>query len=586
MHDFISKALGPGYALLFLILFPKLLNAGADISINSDAPGTVQNEIRITQNPTDSNNFLVAYNDSAGTASSPLGVSFSLDGGMGWTDLQLGVPIHPILGGPDDGITLPVIFDPFLGSDSQGNLYAGYIATDGSLGGPGGIYIERSVDKGQTWSGPINIDFNTRSLGPMDPSYRFNDRPDMTVDSSDNLHVIWIKDVGVGLPTSDIYYSKSPPPPTGLDFTGFSPNSIAPKTLNDFPNGMDQANAPDVVVAPNGTVYAAWIEVNVTNPNPKPGQLMFDFSLNGGLTFGMDIVAQNILALPRHLATSAGAGSGDDARSGSYPVIGVDPNNSQTVYMAFAADPAGPGGMTGADEADIFFIKSIDGGFTWSMPIRVNDDTTTTDQFHPVMAVKPNGIIDLAWYDKRNSAADAGWDVYFTNSTDGGTSFAANRRITDQSFSTPTNAPGTEPWLGEYLGLVVDSTLAYIAFTSGINDSRGDVFFDSIANTIPPVQEPGPPEIPSRCGDGMQDEDETCDDGNLNDGDGCSGTCTLETLAQVPALSGSGCQSNLLGASGPPRAFMVLVFSGLGGMGLSRVLRKWSPFTGVGRRRS
>ena len=457
---------------------------GVDVPINSDAPGTVQNEIRITQNPTNTSNLVVAYNDAVGTASSPLGISYSFDAGLSWTDTQLGLPMHPTL-----GTTLGVIFDPYIDADSQGNAYAGYIATDGTFAGAGGIYIERSQNGGVLWSGPTTIAFDNAASGPVDPSYRFNDRPDMTVDANDDVHVVWIKDVGVGQPTSDIYFAKSAPPgapgpgnPTGLNFTGIGPGSVAPQTVNDSPNGTDRANVPDVVLAPDGTVYVAWIDVDVTNPNPKSAKLMVDRSTDGGVTFGTDITAHTITALANHLSTASG--SGDDARSGSYPSIAVDPISSQLLYMVYAADPVG------MDEADIFFTKSTNGGGSWSAPSRLNDDVTANDQLHPAIAVKPDGTIDVVWYDKRNSAGDSAWDVYFAKSTDGGATFSPNARITDQSFATPTDSSGTEPWLGEYLGLEVDATSAYVAFTSGSADVNGDVFFDLQPNTLPSNQAP------------------------------------------------------------------------------------------------
>jgi uncharacterized repeat protein (TIGR01451 family) len=466
------------------LLFPLAVLAGTDIQVNSDVAGSVQNESRIVRNATDSLNLVVAYNDSIGAATSPLGISFSLDGGATWADRQLSVPVHPTLGTPDDGLAMDFIFDPYLDSDSTGNLYAGYIAARGGPGGPSGLYLERSTDKGQTWSGPTTIAFDVRTPLPPPPPpppgpYRFNDRPDMTVDGSDNLYVVWIKDVGQGQPTSDIYFAKSPPPgtpgpgnPTGLDFTGTSGSSVAPQTVNDGANGTDYANVPDVEVASNGTVYVAWIDVDVTNPASKPARLMLDRSFDGGVTFGTDQLVANITALASTLSTTAGL---PDARSGSYPALAVDPSNAQILYVSYAADPAG------SDEADIYFIKSTDGGATWSAPLLVNDDGTTRDQFHPAIAVKANRIIDLVWYDKRLSAQDDGWDVYFAASSDAGTSFSPNLRVTDQTFATPTDLWGS-PWMGEYLDVEVSALDADITFTSSVADATGDPFYDLVPN--------------------------------------------------------------------------------------------------------
>lgn len=457
--------------------FPGVGHTAGDIRVNGDLPGTVQNEIRITRNATDLLNLALVYNDGIGLPASPLGVSFTLDGGATWSDRQLSVPRHPVMGTPDDNLALTAIFDPYIDSDPSGNLYAGYIANAG-YSTPNGIFIERSIDKGNSWSGPTTIAFNLRAAGPADPNYRYNDRPDMMADASGNVLVVWIKDVGMTTPASDIYFARSGPPsatsisnPTGLDFTAASAGSVAPKTVNDHPNGTDWANVPDVVVASDGTIYVSWINVDVTNPLVKPGMLMLDQSRDGGVTFGADRQVQTITALPKWLHTSLGA---TDAWAGSYPVIGVSPANPAEVYMAYAAVGAG------GDEGDIFFVRSSDRGVTWSAPMRVNADVTAYDQFHPVMTVAPNGRIDLAWYDKRNSSNDDRWDVYLASSWNGGRSFGPNVRISDQTFATPTDAWG-QPWMGEYFALEADAATAFLAFTSSISDARGDIYYDTLA---------------------------------------------------------------------------------------------------------
>ena len=262
MNDAWPRLLRHLLPLFLAAIPPATAGAGTDVQINTNAPGTVENEPRLTQNPTDPQNFIVAHNNDAGAAFSPLSVSFSLDGGSTWMDVLLGIPTHPILGTiADDGNLQPTIFDPFIDSDSLGNIYAGYIATDGTGSGPpSGIFIESSTDKGNTWSGPIQIDFDVRQgeFGNPASAYRFNDRPDMAIDpGTDDVHVVWIKDVGVGMPTSDIYHAASPPTPPGIDFSGISPGSVASHTVNDMPNGTDRANVPDFfTISPKASFFS------------------------------------------------------------------------------------------------------------------------------------------------------------------------------------------------------------------------------------------------------------------------------------------------------------------------------------------
>ena len=45
------------------------------------------------------------------------------------------------------------------------------------------------------------------------------------------------------------------------------------------------------------------------------------------------------------------------------------------------------------------------------------------------------------------------------------------------------------------------------------------------------VPEPGPKPIAADCGNGVREEGEACDDGNLSNGDGCSSACTVEPPA-------------------------------------------------------
>ena len=452
---------------------------GPDIKVNSDAPGTVQNEVVLAAHVANPASLVTAYNDRNGQAvPNPLGVSWSADGGMTWSDTQLSVPPDPFV----PFTSLDAIFDPFLSSGPPNEFYAGYVATTQAQGGTSGIFIERSEDGGMTWSGPTTIAIDPPGAGA---SYRFNDRPHIShFHPAGFVNVTWIKDVGVNTPFSDIYFAFSNPPPgpgpgpfppTGLNFT-------APVIVNDSPNGTDMANAPHVAVHPGNRVFVAWIDVNVQLADPTAGTIKLDrTTIPTGLpVFGADTTVIVIDPLPRNLTSSFGV----DVLAGSYPVIAANHNDSSgnTLFMAYAADPPGP------DEGDIFFIRSFDGGMSWLPPLRVNDDTTTNDQFHPAIysfLPAPKEIF-LAWYDKRNSPTDSAIDVYVARSYDGGVSFGPNVRVSDASFAAPTSASGA-PWIGEYLWVTADANDALLAFTKRTNDRFGDIFFDRIPTCqIPP----------------------------------------------------------------------------------------------------
>lgn len=482
----------------------SIAHCGSDVKINIDTPGTVQNEVRLVHNGA-LNTLIAAYNDLNGSVSpNPLGVSFSINGGLNWTDVQLSVPQDPF---NPPGSTLPAIFDPFVGTSPINDVYVGYIATQGGVPLPGsglgsGLFIERSENGGMTWSGPTMISADPPAVGAV---FRGNDRPTMDVNPFGRVVVTWIKDVGVNAPTSDIYYAASNPPP-GPGPGPFPPTGLSfgiPVTVNDNPNGTDFANVPDVAIHPNGKTYVAWIDVDVTVCDAATATIKIDRTQEPGPPlFGIDKPVATIDPLPKHLSTSAGPGTDDDARAGSYPAIAVDDGDGtgQTIYLAYAAEaPAG-------DEGDIFFTKSIDGGNNWTMPLRINDDSTITDQMHPAIDAfqSPSGThVVIAWYDKRHCANDDRWDVYMTRSVNGGTTFGANRLVSDQTFVTATAVPTTppvgatclpaqqpEPWMGEYLGVDLDlAYTAHIAFTSTRNgDPRGDVYYDRIpASAVKPA---------------------------------------------------------------------------------------------------
>ena len=57
---------------------------------------------------------------------------------------------------------------------------------------------------------------------------------------------------------------------------------------------------------------------------------------------------------------------------------------------------------------DVYFTQSLDGGATWAQPSRVNDNArpAASDQFQPAVAEGPGGAVAVAFYDRRAACPD------------------------------------------------------------------------------------------------------------------------------------------------------------------------------------
>ncbi len=141
--------------------------------------------------------------------------------------------------------------------------------------------------------------------------------------------------------------------------------------------------------------------------------------------------------------------------------------------------------MFGPDEGDIFYTESTDGGATWlNPPLRVNDDTGWNDQSHPWIDIKPNGIVDVVWYDDRGDPQDRNPETWFAALLPGATAFTPNQPVSNQ----PIVAPAGQFWIGDYIGVCVDESLAHVAWA---DDRRELTLFDAFyANVENPQLEP------------------------------------------------------------------------------------------------
>jgi hypothetical protein len=158
--------------------------------------------------------------------------------------------------------------------------------------------------------------------------------------------------------------------------------------------------------------------------------------------------------------------------------LAVDRSTTTTkdnVYMLASVLPTGS-----RDGSDVMFVRSSDGGHTFSAPVRVNDDPVNSSKWHwfGTLSVAPNGRIDSVWLDSRNAANNTDSQLFYSYSTDGGVTWAPNVAVSN-SFNPFLGYPNQSK-LGDYITIVSDNTGGNVAYAATFNGEE-DVYYVRVA---------------------------------------------------------------------------------------------------------
>jgi hypothetical protein len=150
------------------------------------------------------------------------------------------------------------------------------------------------------------------------------------------------------------------------------------------------------------------------------------------------------------------------------------------------------------------FARSLDGGKHFSAPITVNHDLAKITHRFDALAVAGNGDVVIAWIDGRDEVASMaagkpylGKAIYYTWSSDGGASFAPDRKLMDHSCECCRIALAREPdgnvaafFRGVYGDNIRDHAFAVLR-TEGNIDHPQRVTFSGWRIAACPHQGPG-----------------------------------------------------------------------------------------------
>jgi len=457
---------------------------GLDIQVNDPTLDTGEST---TQSETSmavlGNTICAGYNDSGTNRYS--GLARSTDLGATWTDLgeigQRGDPVIAV-------------------HEASGAFYYAEIAT---IGGNPAIGVAISDDDCASFGAPVDASPGASAI----VTTTLNDKPWIAVDNNGgandgNIYVCWTRFDPAG---SELRVSRSTDGgATYTDEQVLSPAGTAPFGCS-------------IVVGSDGGVNVSWADRTGTTQD----DIRFARSTDAGVTYSAPISAATGNRHPGTDSIVACGGSNRPTLTGDIRMLhqswlAVDDTGGAydgNLYLVWASDPAGL-----PDNSDVFFSRSTDGGLTWSAPLQLGIEAGPqfTDQFEPFVAVGGTGTVSVAWYDRRNDAANNSLiDVYKTFSDDGGATFDPLTRVTDVNFPPPPIRPNFDPniatcYMGEYIAVAADDSSFYYMWgdnrntliTTNFPDGRPDpdIFFEvePIGGAIPICDANGPYQV--ECG--------------------------------------------------------------------------------------
>jgi hypothetical protein len=448
-----------------IVTVPSIQTRGGNLQVNDPSKdGLVQTFpgfrpfVRATQSEVSvaaaGRNIVVTFNDSTGIHVSPnpsgpglivdqvllSGFSVSKDGGQTWT-----AGLMPPAAGASE-----TFGDPSVGVDRHGVFYFAQLGAAANR--DGAIVVNKSTDGGSTWGGGAVVQVDNGSdkewlaVGP-DPSAKNRDNVYVTwtsfqMDGSCQLRFGRSVDGGDTWTAKTIYAPPADPNPTHpQNCLTFSNPVVDQVTGTLYVPFLHFSNADQdfvqMLISNDAGATFSFATFNVAGaPDPtvvpvtQPGELTSCSTNNLRLTIhGAQHASPGQFGLPRYINAS---------RMTLQPAAAA---RNGVVYLAWSNSTSTSFGA--AAGSNVLFIRSDDGGSTWSAPITANP-VVSADRHHvlPSLAIDndPNDV-HISYYTQHE---DDTVDVDLANSHDRGASFPSDRmlRVTPSSMNLPpTNIP-------------------------------------------------------------------------------------------------------------------------------------------------
>jgi BNR repeat protein/uncharacterized protein DUF5648 len=392
-----------------------------------------------------------------GAAGQLTGVSF--DGGRTWS--RSSAPLSRCTGGnAANGGDYPRVSDPWIAIAPDGAAYQVGIAFGGgdlfAPGSFGAVLVSRSADGGRTWGAPTTL--------IRDGSAAFNDKESITANpfNANFVYATWERLVG----------SSSGAAPSWFARTTDAGASWEPARPIYDPGAMNSTLNNQILVLPNGTLLLFFSEFDNVG-NTTTVLLRIVRSQDNGVSW----------STPVTVATSQSRGAqnpqtGTPIRDGSN-LGSIAAGKDGSLAVAWQDSRFSGGAIDG-----IAFSRSIDGGFSWSAPVRINA-VPGVQAFLPTVTIRDDNLIGVTYYDFRNhlpGSPTLSTDYWLTTSADG-VNWHESHVSGPFDFATAPFAEGL--FLGDYQALtsIGETFVPFYATTNPASPTNPTDIFASLLTT-------------------------------------------------------------------------------------------------------
>jgi hypothetical protein len=348
--------------------------------------------------------------------------------------------------------------EPSIAADGKGGVY---VAWKDGQSGSSFLRFAYSHDYGDTWSQDVRLN---------DPDYKHQSDPVVMVGDDGRVTVSWVayntfSDTAIDMRVStDRGKSFGPtmkqclPTKQGAeDFfdrqwqmmdrdqvvtTYHVLNRIYAARSSDGGKTIEGVSQPDqarggavsavITKTPNGVIHTVWLQFG------RRQTLRYASSADDAKTWSE---ARDLVTLQRL-----------DYRGRAQCFPTIDHDSAGNLFVAWTEGP----GRDGEEDAagGTYFIRSQDGGKTWSEPLKASDDEEATKHYkiQAWLCVDDRDRVHLAWLERRGG----NWYVRYAASSDRGQTFSRSVAV-----SSPHTITGQ--YHSDFIGVAADDRYVYVA---------------------------------------------------------------------------------------------------------------------------